>query len=70
MSDLFRLRQIPDNRNRAVVPRNSSEHRAAISSWIIQHQRELPHIGWENNDLPLVTSGLIDSLRTDEQTEG
>jgi len=35
----------------------------AVSSWIREKQSEVPASGWEQTDLPLVTSGLIDHLR-------
>lgn len=36
---------------------------SAVSDWIREQQMSFPEEGWENLDLPLVTSGLIDSLK-------
>jgi len=37
-----------------------------VSSWIIKNQAEAPLSGKEYTDLPLVTSGLIDCFRSEQ----
>ena len=35
----------------------------AVSQWIRKERLSVPEEGWDNLDLPLVTSGLVDSLK-------